>query len=202
MNKVVMVTLLLAACAKSPSEPTAAASAAPGATPTGTLTPTTPAPAPVASSDPEAARWSKLAERLSAHDTEDLPDHDTLAAFPDAAEGLLWLATHDDALFVRARALDAIGVLGAPDAADVLAKALADGTQASSVRVAAVIGLGRLKGRDAAVTTLLGAVEDVDLRVAEQAVTLLPASARPALAAIAQKPTLAPEIRAKIAALP
>lgn len=200
MNKLVMVTLLLAACAKSPSEPVTAATA-PVATPTGTLTPTTPEPTLAASTDPEAARWSKLAERLSAHDTQDLPNHDTLAAFPDAAEGLAWLATHDPAIFVRARALDAIGVLGAPDAAVVLTRALADTTQASSLRVAAVIGLGRLKGQDAATTALLGAVEDVDLRVAEQAVDLLPTSSRSALQALAQKPTLAPEIRAKIAAL-
>lgn len=201
MNKVVLVSLLLAACAKSPSEPAASVSAAPVATPTGTLTPTTPAPTPAASTDPEAARWSKLAERLSAHDTQDLPDHDTLAAFPDAAEGLAWLATHDEALFVRARALDAIGVLGAPDAAAVLTRTLADTSQVSSLRVAAVIGLGRLKGQDAAIATLLGAVEDADLRVAEQAVTVLPTSARAALQALAQKPTLAPQIREQITAL-
>lgn len=203
MRITLWVLLLIAACAKAPADQP---EGLPGqvAVPTGTLTPTVPADAaPVASADPETARWATLAARLRAHDTRDLPDRDALAAFPDAAAGLVWIAANDPAMFVRARALDAIGVLGAPGAVVALTGTLGDPAQPSMLRAAAVIGLGRL--HDAAATdALLVAVSDADLRVADEAVGVLAAvpSARDALKAVAGRPGLAPEIRARIETLP
>lgn len=191
---------LLAACAKQPAEPEVTATSA-VATPTGSLTPTPPATASAPSEQGEAARWSKLAYRLRVRDASDLPDHAALAAIPDAAEGLVWLASNDPALFVRARALDAVGVLGAPGAVDVLSAAVVDASLASNVRAGAVLGLGRLG--EPARAVLLTVVEDADLRIAGEAVGVLARDpgARDALREVALKPELAAEIRTKIAAI-
>jgi HEAT repeat protein len=201
-----LALVLLAGCAQQELDPGPAATAArPTATPTGSVTPTTPAPEPAAAdvyTTPEGARWATLAGRLRAHDTVDLPDRAALLAIPDVAEGLRWIAERDPMLNVRARALDALGVVGSVEAVDHLRLVLADRAAHPKLRAAAAIGLGRVDDGSAE-AALVAAVADPDLRVATEAVDQLARrpSALPVLRRVAAEPGVLPEIRAKVDAL-
>ncbi|MCB9664356.1 MAG: hypothetical protein H6732_09595 [Alphaproteobacteria bacterium] len=132
-----LVPLLLTACAaRAPAEPEP-----PTARPLGSVV-VGEDPGPSRATPPTDPRWEALQGRLRARHAEDLPDAADLAAIPDAAEGLAWLARHGSPDIVQARAAERLGLVAPdPTALDALAR---DTALPSLVREGAVAGLGHL----------------------------------------------------------
>lgn len=136
----------------------------------GDLVATAPEPrvAPPASMPASASQLETL---LRARHADDLPGRAQLDAHPDAFEGLIWLAGNADAVAVRVRACQALGLYPERHPASELARLGAAG-QPAAVRAGALDGLARLPAAERAPATSLiaAALSDADPRVSLAAV--------------------------------
>lgn len=107
----------------------------------------------------------RLAARLGARHTADLPTEDELARYPDFAASLRWIATHDPRMIARARALGLLRFDDGPQTRALLLSILDAPAAHPSLRAAAIVGSGGL-GLDAELRARLDrATQDPDPRV-------------------------------------
>ncbi len=176
--------------------------------------PATPAPATPATGGEQVveepaegapASAAALSELLGARHAEDAPTREVLDAHPDAEQALIWLAANAEALLIRARALEALGLYPS-DANRTLLLGYATGDAHSKVRAAAVRALSGwpLDEDGPLVEQLTSLLTDPEVPVAIAAAKGLGgvAAARPALeAVVAAEGTPAAVVRAAEAAL-
>ena len=135
---VVSCLLLLGACAE-PTTP------APSTDPrAGAVEPAASEPATPESSASDPGSVKALGVRLRARHTEDLPTPQELAGMPGAAESLRTLATTDERMNVRVRALSLLRFDGSGATRALLVETLEDPSTHPSLRAAAIVGSGAL----------------------------------------------------------
>ncbi|MEM7157126.1 MAG: hypothetical protein AAF799_30010 [Myxococcota bacterium] len=116
--------------------------------------PTSPAPStdpraateepPASNSATDPASLESLRVRLRARHTEDLPTPQELARTPGAAESLRHLATHDERMNVRVRALSLLRFDASEATRSLLVEVIEDPAMHPSLRAAAIVGSGAL----------------------------------------------------------
>ncbi len=99
---------------------------------------------PAVTADPAETR-AALRSLYSARHTKDLPSRESIEAHPEGEDAVRWLAQHDDAMAVRARALASLQMFPNDDSEAVLREAIGTPDNPATIRSAA---LRALKGWD------------------------------------------------------